>query len=80
MDYAIYKTTNGAYQRRIYTFLQSECAHRAKRAAIEKLQQMWLRVLRMPTTNRDGSNEEFSYDHIALDGTKERIRFFIAKL
>lgn len=82
MDYAIYKTNDGKRPRVIYRFTQEACNHKAKRAAIAKLNEMWLRVLNHPTLNRNatGTKEEFSYDHMTSSTTSEHIRFFIAKL
>ncbi len=82
MDYAIYKTNDGKNPRVIYRFTQEACNHRAKCAAIEKLQEMWLRVLDKPFLNKNavGTKEEFSYDYITSVNTSERIRFYIAKL
>ena len=82
MDYAIYKTNDGKHPRVIHRFTHEAYNHRAKRAAIEKLQEMWLRVLDKPFLNRNavGTKEEFSYDYITSVNTSERIRFYIAKL
>ena len=82
MDYAIYKTINSKHPRVIYRFTQEACNHKAKRAAIEKLNEMWLRVLDHPTLYQTvtGAKEEFSYDHMTSTNTSEHIRFYIAKL
>lgn len=82
MDYAIYKTYDGKNPRVIHRFTQQSCNHRAKRAAVEKLQEMWVRVISRPDyfKNIDGNNYEFSYDYPTSSQTSERIRFFIAKL
>lgn len=82
MDYAIYKTNDGKHPRVIQRFTQAESNHRAKQAAIEKLYEMWLRVLNHPTLNKNpkGTKEEFSYDYMTSTNTSERIRFYIAKL
>ena len=87
MDYAIYKTNDGKFPRIIYRFRQCDFNHQAKRAAKAKLHEMWLKVIRMgiyPSAEAcgiDGYNEtEFSYDHPTSTSTKERIRFYIAKL
>jgi len=82
MDYAIKKTTDGKHPRIIHRFTQEACNHRAKDAAREKLNDMWLHVLNRPALmkNAKGSKDEFSYDHISSVNTSERIRFYIEKL
>lgn len=82
MDYAIYKTNNGKHPRVIYRFTQEACNHKAKAAAREKLNEMWLRVLNHPTLNRNpvSGADEFQYDYMTSVNTSERIRFYIAKL
>lgn len=82
MDYAIYKTNNGKYPRVIYRFTQEAYNHKAKAAAREKLNEMWLRVLNHPTLNRNpvGGADEFQYDYMTSVNTSERIRFYITKL
>lgn len=84
MDYAIYKTNDGKHPRVIHRFTQEACNHQAKKAAKAKLLEMWQRVVKQGCTygnNADGSKEdEFSYDHMTSTTTKERIRFYIAKL
>ena len=52
MDYAIYKTTDGKHPRVIQRFTQEACNHRAKAAAREKLNDMWLRVSSVPPSPR----------------------------
>ena len=82
MDYAIYKTNDGKNPRVIHRFTQQACNHRAKRAAVLKLHEMWLRVTKRLDyfKNADGGNYEFSYDYPTSTQTSERIRFYIAKL
>ena len=82
MDYAIYKTNNGKRPRIIYRFTQEACGHKAKAAAREKLNEMWLRLLNHPAINRNpvGGKDEFQYDHMTSVNTSEHIRFYIAKL
>lgn len=82
MDYAIYKTNDGKNPRVIHRFTQETCNHRAKRAAVLKLHEMWLRVINRLDyfKNADGNNYEFSYDYPTSTQTSERIRFYIAKL
>lgn len=82
MDYAIYKTNDGKNPRVIHRFTQEACNHRAKRAAVLKLHEMWLRVINRLDyfKNADGTNYEFSYDYPTSTQTSERIRFYIAKL
>jgi hypothetical protein len=82
MNYAIYKTDDGKHERVIHRFTQEACDHHAKRAAMAKLQEMWLRIVGHPDIYRNakGSESEFSYDHYSLPEKSERIRFFIAKL
>lgn len=61
MDYAIYKTNDGKNPRVIHRFTQEACSHRAKRAAVLKLHEMWLRVINRPDyfKNYNGNNYEF---------------------
>lgn len=81
MDYAIYKTNNGKNPRVIYRFTQEEYNHRAKKAAKDKLLELWMRVVKHGFLNSDGSkDDEFSYDYLTSANTSERIRFYIAKL
>lgn len=84
MDYAIYKTNDGKNPRVIHRFTQEACNHKAKKAAKAKLLEMWQRVVLQGYAygnNADGSKEdEFSYDYPTSPETKERIRFYIAKL
>lgn len=82
MDYAIYKTNDGKNPRVIHRFTQEACNHKAKRAAKEKLNEMWLRILNRLDyyKNAVGNDNEFSYDHPTSTITSERIRFYIAKL
>lgn len=81
MDYAIYKTINGKNPRVIHRFTQEEYNHRAKKAAKDKLLELWMRVVKHGFLNADGSkDDEFSYDYLTSANTSERIRFYIAKL
>lgn len=82
MDYAIFKTTDGKDLHPVHRFTQEATGHRAKKAAREKLQALWLRVLSYPCfLNADGCKpDEFSYDHPTSTRTSERIRFFIAPI
>lgn len=81
MDYAIYKTNDGKHPRVIHRFTQEACNHRAKKAAKDKLLELWMRVVKYGYTNADGSkDDEFSYDYPTSCNTSERIRFYIAKL
>lgn len=82
MDYAIYKTNDGKNPRVIHRFTQEACNHRAKRAAVLKLHEMWLRIISRPDyfKNYNGDNYEFSYDYPTSTNTSERIRFYMAKL
>lgn len=80
MDYAIYKTTDGKHPRVIHRFSQEACNHRAKAAAREKLNDMWLRVLQRPMLphNPKGTKDDFQYDYMTSVNTSECIRFYIA--
>lgn len=82
MDYAIYKEDKTKRPRIIHRFKQQHNNHRAKAAAREKLNEMWLRVLDHPTLYRNaaGSQDEFQYDFMTSVNTSEHIRFFIDKL
>lgn len=82
MDYAIYKTIDGKNPRVINRFTQEACNHRAKRAAILKLHEMWLHIINRPDNfkNYAGNNYEISYDYPTSTQTTERIRLYIAKL
>jgi hypothetical protein len=83
MDYAIYKTINGSRAHVVHRFTQADNNHQAKRAAQEKLKEMWLRIVRYGFGNKriEGSKPyEFSYDYIAAEGLTQRIRFYIAAL
>lgn len=82
MDYAIYKTNDGKNPRIIHRFTQQACNHRAKRAAQEKLNEMWLHVTKRLDYFRNAvaTDNELSYDHPTSTQTSERIRFYIAKL
>lgn len=82
MDYAIYKTNDGKNPRVIHRFTQEACNRKAKRAAKEKLNEMWLRIISRLDYfhNAVGSDNEISYDHPTSTNTSERIRFYIAKL
>lgn len=82
MDYAIYKTNDGKNSRIICRFTQEACNHRAKRAAVLKLHEMWLRIINRPDyfKNAKGNDYEFSYDYPTSSKTSERIHFYIAKL
>ena len=82
MDYAIYKTTDGKHPRVIHRFTQEACNHRAKAAAREKLNDMWLRVLQRPMLhhNPKGTKDDFEYDHMTSAKTKEHVRFYIGEL
>lgn len=82
MDYAIYKTDNGKHPRVIHRFTQEATGHKAKKAAQEKLNEMWLRIVFKPELyrNAQGSKDEFSYDHLTSTTTSERIKFYIDKL
>lgn len=81
MDYAIYKTTDGKHPRVIHRFTQEACNHKAKAAAREKLNDMWLRVLQRPMLhhNPKGTKDEFQYDHMLGVDIYQRIRFYIDK-
>ena len=83
MDYAIYKTINGVHARIVHTFTQEKCNHRAKAAAREKLNEMWLRILNLHhviSRNACHETDAFHYDYITSVNTFERIRFYIAPL
>lgn len=83
MNYGIYKTSDGKHAHIVHTFTQEACNHKAKRAAQEKLDEMWLRVLNQPDgvrRNPHGERDEFEYDHMTSSHTKERIRFYIAPI
>lgn len=82
MDYAIFKTNDDKNPRVICRFTQEACNHRAKRAAKEKLNEMWLHVISRLDyfKNAVADNNEFSYDHPTSTQTSQRIRFYIAKL
>lgn len=82
MDYAIYKTNNSKSPRVIHRFTQEACNHKAKAAAREKLNEMWLRVIEHPTLHRNatGTKDEFQYEYMTSTNTSENIRFYIAKL
>lgn len=83
MNYGIYKTVDGKHPHAIHTFTQEACNHKAKRAARERLDEMWLRVLNRPDgvrRNAHGGRDEFEYDHMTSVNTKERIRFHIAPI
>jgi hypothetical protein len=82
MDYAIYKTNDGMHPRIIHRFYQVECNRQAKKAAQTKLNEMWLHILDRPELyrNANGNKNDFSYDHPTSTNTKERIRFYIAKM
>ncbi|UWG05572.1 MAG: hypothetical protein [Bacteriophage sp.] len=82
MDYAIYKTNDSKNARAIHRFTQEATGHKAKKAAQEKLNEMWLRIVCKPNLyrNANGSKDEFLYDHITSTTTSERIRFYIGKL
>ncbi|MDE5653608.1 MAG: hypothetical protein K2I48_09135 [Muribaculaceae bacterium] len=81
MDYAIYKTINDKFPRVVHRFTQEAYNHRAKRAAKDKLQELWLRVVKFGFSNADYSkDDEFSYDYRISIDTSDRIRFYIAKL
>lgn len=81
MDYAIYKTSDGKNPRIIHRFTQEACNHRAKRAAICKLHEMWVHVVNRGFPNAEGGTSgEFSYDYPTSANTSERIRFYIAKM
>lgn len=66
----------------LFTASRRRRNHRAKRAAVLKLHEMWLRVINRLDyfKNADGNNYEFSYDYPTSTQTSERIRFYIAKL
>lgn len=83
MDYGIYKTNDGKHARVVHSFTQEACNHKAKRAAQEKLDEMWLRLLGKPGSvgrNARGERDGFEYDHMTSSNTKERIRFYIAPI
>ena len=82
MNYAIWKTTDGKHPRIVHRFTQEACNHRAKDAAREKLNEMWLRVLQRPQImrNASGTKDEFQYDHMLGVDIYQRIRFYIDKL
>lgn len=82
MDYAIYKTNDSKNARVIHSFTQGATGHKAKKAAQEKLNEMWLRIVCKPDLyrNANGSKDEFSYNHITSTTTSECIRFYIGKL
>ena len=82
MDYAIIKTIDGKHPRTVHTFKQQECNHKAKAAAREKLNDMWLRVLQRPMLhhNPKGTKDDFQYDYMTSVNTSECIRFYIDKL
>jgi protein-disulfide isomerase len=79
MDYAIYKSVNGNKPHVIYTFTQEACNHRAKAAAREKLNDIWLRVIQRPERyhNARGASDEFSYNYMTSSNTSDLIRFYI---
>lgn len=81
MNYAIWKTTDGKHPRIVHRFTQEACNHRAKEAAREKLNEMWLRVLQRPQImrNASGTKYEFQYDHMLGVDIYQRIRFYIDK-
>lgn len=82
MNYAIKKTTDGKFPRIIHRFTQEENNHKAKAAAREKLNDMWLHVLQRPMLhhNPKGTKDEFQYDYMTSVNTSECIRFYIDKL
>lgn len=82
MDYAIYKTTDGKHPRIIHRFIQDACNHKAKAAARDKLQDMWLRILDHPKRfkNPSGTKDSIQYDYMTSVNTSECIRFYIDKL
>ena len=83
MDYAIYQTIDKGQPRLIYLFTQGTTGHRAKAAACEKLQQLWLRTLQRPRTvvrNAKGSKYALHYDHMTSVRTSEHVRLYIDKL
>ncbi len=82
MNYAIYRTIDGKHPHIIHRFTQAACNHKAKRAATEKLNEMWLRIIDRPDyyQNAIGSDTEFSYDHPTSTCTSQHIRFYIDKI
>jgi len=80
MDYSIYKTINGTNPRVIHTFTQEATNSRAKRAAEEKLEKMWMRICTKPTRfrNAHGNNIEFSYSYPLTASQEVTVRFYIA--
>lgn len=80
MDYAIYKTTDGKNPRVIHRFTQEACKHRAKKAAKDKLLEMWMRVCQRNFPNAKAEDDGFSYNYLTSVNTSEHIRFYIAKL
>lgn len=82
MDYAIYKTTDNGAPRIIHRFTQEACAHRAKRVARAKLDDMRHRTLQRPALfkNFSGTPDDFEYDYMTSVHTSVSIRFYIAPL
>lgn len=80
MDYAIYKTINGKLPRVVHRFTQEAYSHKAKKAAKDKLQDMWMRVRLFNFQNAKSEDNGFSYDYMTSSNTTENIRFYIAKL
>lgn len=82
MDYAIYKTVDGQDPLVIHQFRQKACRSRAKAAARQKLNDLWLRIIRRPDIYRNarGTKDDISYDFPLTMDRIRQIRFFIAKL
>ena len=82
MNYAIYKQTGDSKAYIVHSFFPQSFQHRAKAAAVQKLDDMWRTILRKPNLykNASGSKNEISYDYMTSVNTTERIRFYIAKM
>lgn len=82
MDYAIYRAINNDTPRVVSRFKQQSYNHHAKRAARERLNDLWLRVIQHPDRyhNARGTDTEFSYDYMTSSNTSDSFRFYIDKL
>ena len=82
MNYAIYRAINNDKPRVVARFRQEYCNHHAKRAARERLNDLWLRVIQHPDRyhNARGERDEFSYDYMTSSNSSDSFRFYIDNL
>ena len=79
MYYAVYRTTNGGAPKLVKRFLQKDHNHRAKRAALQYLHDLWRIALQSPSNLWLGHNgdTEIHYTRTTSARTLDKISIYI---